>query len=62
MEDDFAEQNNTQSTTAEVNEIYTWNKVIPEDLTKAEMLAEVNKVCHRYRRYPAKHGYWALTT
>ena len=23
MEDDFSEQNNTQSTTAEVNEIYT---------------------------------------
>ena len=26
------------------------------------MLAEVNKVYHRYRRYTAQHGYWALTT
>ena len=44
MEDDFAEQNNTQSTTTEVNEIYTWNEAIPEDHTKAEMLVEVNEV------------------
>ena len=30
----------------------------PEDHTEAEMLAEVNKVYHRYGRYPTQCGYW----
>ena len=31
MEDNFAEQNNTQSTTTDVNKIYTFNEAIPKD-------------------------------
>ena len=59
MEDDFAGKEDMQSTAAEVDIIYTWNKATPEDLTEAEMLAEVNEVYHRYGRYPTQHGYWA---
>ena len=59
MEDDFAEQNNTQSTTAEVDKIYTLNKAIPVDQTEADMLVEVNEVYHRYGRYPSQCDYWA---
>ena len=59
MEDDFAGKEDTQSTAAEVDKIYTWNEATPEDHTKAEILAEVNKVYHRYKRYPIQHGYWA---
>ena len=47
MEDDFAEQNNTQSTPTEVNDMYVWNKAIPEDQAEADMLAGVNKLYHR---------------
>ena len=45
---------------AEVDEVYTWNKADPEDHTEAELLAEVNKVYHRYGRYSSQWGYWAL--
>ena len=59
MEDDFAEQSNTQNTTAEVNEVYTWNEAIPKDPTKEEKQVEINEVYHRYRRYPTQCGHWA---
>ena len=59
MEDDFAGKEGMQSTAAEVDEIYAWNEATPEDHTKAEMLAEVNEVYHRYERYPTQCGYWA---
>ena len=59
MEDDLAVKEGMQSTAAEVNEIYAWNKATPEDHTEAEMLAEVKEVYHRYRRYPTQRGYWA---
>ena len=59
MEEDFAGKGNTQGTATEVDEIYAWKKAILEDHTKAEMLAEVNKVYHRYGRYSTQCGYWA---
>ena len=58
MEDDFAGKEDTPSTTAEVDEINTWNKVNTEDPVEAEMLVEVNEVYHKYGRYPAHCGYW----
>ena len=45
---------------AEVDKVYAWNKAGPEDHTEAELLAEVNKVYHRYGRDPSQQGYWAL--
>ena len=46
----------------EVDKVYTWNKAGPEDHTEAELLAEVNKVYHRYGRDPSQRGYWAPGT
>ena len=60
MEEDFTAKNDSQSTATEVNEVYAWNEAVPEDQIKAEMLAEVNEVYHRYGRYPSQCGYWAL--
>ena len=57
MEDDFTEQKNTQSTLAEVNEVYTWNET-QEDQAETDMLAKVNEVYYRYGRIPAQCGYW----
>ena len=57
MEDDFTEKKDTQSATAKVDEIYTWNETATDDPTEAEMLAEVNEVYHRYDRYPTQCGY-----
>ena len=48
MEDDFAGKDDTATTAVQVNEIYTWNETTSDDPTEAEMLAEVNKVYHRY--------------
>ena len=58
MEDNFTEKDDTQGATSEVDEIYAWNEATLDDNTEAEMLAEVNKVYHRYGRYPTQHGYW----
>ena len=58
MEEDFAGNGDTQSTPTEVDTIYAWNETALEDNTKAEMLAEVNKVYHQYRRYPMQCEYW----
>ena len=58
MEDNFAEQKNTQGTPMEVNEMYAWSKTLPEDQAEADMLAEVNEVYHRYGRFPMQCGYW----
>ena len=46
------------SIAAEIDEIYAWNDTTPEDHTKAEILAEINEVYHRYGRYPTQCGYW----
>ena len=59
MEDNLAGKEDMHITAAEVDKIYTWNKTTPEDHTKAEMLAEVNEMYHRYGRYPTQRGYWA---
>ena len=37
---------------------FTPDNHTPDNHTKAEMLAEVNEVYHRYGRYPTQHGYW----
>ena len=58
MEDDFAGKEDTPSVAAEVDEIYAWNKTTTDDPMEAEMLAEVNKVYHKYGRYPTQLGYW----
>ena len=58
MEDNFAGKEDTQSTAADVDEIYAWNETATDDPTEAEMLAEVNKIYHGYGRYPTQHGYW----
>ena len=58
MEDDFTGKEETKSAAAEVDKIFTWNKATPDNHTKAEMLAEVKEVYHRYGRYPTQHGYW----
>ena len=52
MEDDFAGKDDTTTTTAEVDEIYTWNETSSDDPTEAEMMAEVNQVYHKYGQYP----------
>ena len=44
MEENLTGKGDTQSTATEVDEIYTWKEAIPEDHTKAGMLAEVNEV------------------
>ena len=59
MEDDFTDQKNTQSTMAEVNNVYMWNETAQEDQAKADMLTEVNEVYHRYGRISTQRGYWA---
>ena len=58
MEDNFAGKEDTPSAAAEVDEIYAWNKTTTDDPTEAEMLAEVNKVYHKYSRYPLQCGNW----
>ena len=58
MEDDFAGKEDTPSVAAEVDEIYAWNETTTDDPMEAEMLAEVNKVYHKYGKYPTQHGYW----
>ena len=59
MEDDFTRKEDTTATTAEVEEINTWNKITTDDPIEAEMLVEVNEVYHKYGRYPTYRGYWA---
>ena len=47
MEDDFTSKEDTPN-----------NETTMEDPVEAEMLAEVNKVYHKYSRYPSHHRYW----
>ena len=42
----------------EDDEINTWNETPTDDPVEAEILAKVNKVYHKYGRYPSHHGYW----
>ena len=58
MEDNFAWKEDTPTTTAEVDEINTWNETTTDDPVEAEMLAEVNEVYHKYSRYPTHCRYW----
>ena len=58
MEDDFAGKEDTSIVAAEVDEIYAWNKTTTDDPMEAERLAEVNKVYHKYGRYPTQRGCW----
>ena len=58
MEDNFAGKEDTPSVAAEVDEIYAWNETATDDPMEVEMLAEVNKMYHKYGRYPTQHGYW----
>ena len=58
MDDDFASKEDTPNTATEVDEINTWNETTMDDPIEAEILAEVNKVCHKYGRYPSHCGYW----
>ena len=58
MEDDFASKEDNHNTATEVDKIITWNETTMDDPIEAEMLAEVNKVYHKYSRYPSHHGYW----
>ena len=58
MEDDFVGKEDTPSVAAEVDEIYAWNETTTDDPMEAEMLPEVNKVYHKYSRYPTQCGYW----
>ena len=58
MEDDFASKEDNPNTATEVDEINTWNETTMDDPVEAEMLAEVNKVYHKYGRYPSHCGYW----
>ena len=58
MEDDFASKEDTPNTATEVDEINTWNKTTTDDPIEAEILVEVNKVYHKYGRYPSHHRYW----
>ena len=44
-------------TAAEVDEIHDWNETTTDDPMEAEMLAEVNKVYHKYGRYPTHCRY-----
>ena len=58
MEDDFASKEDTPNTATEVDKINTWNETTTDDPVEAEILAEVDKVYHKYGRYPSHHGYW----
>ena len=58
MEDDLASKEDTPNTATEGDEINTWNKTTTDNPVEAEILAEVNKVYHRYSRYPSHRGYW----
>ena len=58
MEDNFAGKEDNPATTAEVDKINAWNEITTEESLEAEMLAEVNEVCHKYGRYPTQHRYW----
>ena len=51
MEDDFASKEDTPNTATEVDKINTWNETTTDNPIEAEILAEVNKVYHKYRRY-----------
>ena len=46
------------NTATEVDEINTWNETTMDDPIEAEILAEVNKVYHKYGRYPSHRWYW----
>ena len=52
MEDDFAGKEDTQSAAVEVDEIYAWKETATDNPTETEMLAEVNRVYHRYGMDP----------
>ena len=57
MEDNFTGKEDTPSAPAEVDEIYAWNETATDDPMEEKMLAEVNKLYHKYGRYPTQHGY-----
>ena len=57
MEDDFASKEDISNTATEVDEINTWNEPTMDDPVEAEMLAEVNKVYHKYGRYSSHCRY-----
>ena len=57
MEDDFASKEDTPSTATDIDKINTWTKTTMDDPVEGEILAEVNEVYHKYRRYPSHHGY-----
>ena len=59
MEDDFAGKEDTPTTATEVDEINAWNDATTDYPVEAEILAEVNEVYHKYRRYPTHRRYWA---
>ena len=58
MEDDFASKEDNPNTATEVDEINTWNETTTDDPVEEEMLPEVNKVYHKYGRYPSHCRYW----
>ena len=58
MEDDFASKEDAPTTATDIDEINTWTETTTDDPVEAEILAEVNKVNHKYSRYPSHHGYW----
>ena len=58
MEDDFTSKEDTPNTATEVDKINTWNETTMDDPVEAEMLAEVNKVYHKYGRYQSHCRYW----
>ena len=58
MEDDFTSKEDNPNTAADVDGINTWNETTTDDPVEAEILAEVNKVYHKYGRYPSHHRYW----
>ena len=52
MGDDFTGKEDTPSVAAEVDEIYAWNETTTDNPIKAEILAEVNEVYHKYAGIP----------
>ena len=46
------------NTATEFDKINNWNETTMDDPVEAEILAEVNKVYHKYGRYPSHCGYW----
>ena len=58
MEDNFTGKEDTPSVAGEVDEIYPWNETTTDNPMEVEMLAEGNKVYHKYGRYPTQRGYW----